>query len=87
MPLGHEESGATAGVKFVTSTIGNTVGGLTNTVGGIVGAGGRGLGQTIEGATGSAGKPIARGLADAATGVEDGSYMVGNGVKNAGKGK
>ncbi len=41
MPIGQQESGVTSGVKFVTSTLGNTVGGLTNTVGGTVGALGR----------------------------------------------
>ena len=38
MPIGQQESGVTSGVKFVTSTVGNTVGGVTNTVGGVVGA-------------------------------------------------
>ena len=47
MPIGtQQESGVTSGVKFVTSTIGNTVGGVTNTVGGVVGALGRGIGET-----------------------------------------
>jgi hypothetical protein len=56
MPIGQEESGISSGVKFVTSTVGNTVGGVTNTVGGVVGALGRGVGETLEGATGSAGR-------------------------------
>lgn len=30
MPIGQQESGVTSGVKFVTSTLGNTVGGVTN---------------------------------------------------------
>ncbi|KAF4305996.1 hypothetical protein GTA08_BOTSDO07197 [Botryosphaeria dothidea] len=81
------DSGVSSGVKFVTSTIGNTVGGLTNTVGGVVGAAGRGIGETLEGATGSAGRPVARGVADAATGVEDGSNRIAKGVKDAGQGK
>ncbi|KAK8157960.1 hypothetical protein BKA80DRAFT_280115 [Phyllosticta citrichinensis] len=34
MPLNNNESGVSSGVKFVTSTVGNTVGGLLNTVGG-----------------------------------------------------
>ncbi|OWY44895.1 hypothetical protein AALT_g3760 [Alternaria alternata] len=62
MPIGQQESGVTSGVKFVTSTVGNTVGGVTNTVGGVVGALGRGVGETLEGATGSAGRPVARGI-------------------------
>ena len=90
MPLSSSSSsssGATAGVKFVTSTVGNTVSGLTNTVGGIVGAGGRGLAETVEGATGSAGKPVARPITEVATGVEDGGRRVAGAVKAAGEGK
>ena len=85
MPIGHEESGVTTGVKFVTSTLGNTVGGLTNTVGGIVGAGGRGLGETIEGATGSGGKSVGRSIADVATGIENGTTAAAKEVKKAGQ--
>lgn len=48
MPIGQQESGVTSGVKFVTSTVGNTVGGVTNTVGGVVGALGRGVGETVN---------------------------------------
>ena len=87
MPIGQQESGVTSGVKFVTSTIGNTVGGVTNTVGGVVGALGRGVGETLEGATGSAGRPVARGIADATTSIEDGANRIAGGVKRAGEGK
>ncbi|KAF2257174.1 hypothetical protein BU26DRAFT_513873 [Trematosphaeria pertusa] len=87
MPVGQQESGVTSGVKFVTSTVGNTVGGLTNTVGGVVGALGRGVGETVEGATGSAGRPVARGISDATTSVEDGANKIAGGVKRAGEGK
>ncbi|KAF2262402.1 hypothetical protein CC78DRAFT_582705 [Lojkania enalia] len=76
MPVGQQESGVTSGVKFVTSTVGNTVGGVTNTVGGVVGALGRGVGETLEGATGSAGRPVARGISDATTSVEDGANRI-----------
>jgi hypothetical protein len=48
MPIGQQESGVTSGVKFVTSTVGNTVGGVTNTLGGVVGALGRGIGETVN---------------------------------------
>lgn len=48
MPIGQQESGVTSGVKFVTSTVGNTVGGVTNTLGGVVGALGRGVGETVN---------------------------------------
>jgi len=81
------DSGITAGIKFVTSTVGNTAGGLVNTVGGITGAAGRGIGDTIEGATGSAGKSVGRAIANGATSVEDGAYKVAGGVKDAGQGK
>lgn len=87
MPVGQQESGVTSGVKFVTSTVGNTVGGVTNTAGGVVGALGRGVGETLEGATGSAGRPVARGIADATTSVEDGAGKIAGGVKRAGEGK
>jgi hypothetical protein len=87
MPIGQQDSGATAGVKFVTSTVGNTVGGLVNTVGGIAGATGRGLGETIEGATGSAGRSVGRAIADGATSLENGARKAASGVKDAGQGK
>lgn len=87
MPIGQQESGVTSGVKFVTSTVGNTVGGVTNLAGGLVGTTGRGVGEILEGATGSAGRPIARGLADASTSVEDGAARIAGGVKRAGEGK
>ncbi|KAL5393618.1 hypothetical protein PMIN02_005729 [Paraphaeosphaeria minitans] len=87
MPVGQQESGVTSGVKFVTSTVGNTVGGVTNTVGGVVGALGRGVGETLEGATGSAGRPVARGIADATTSIENGAGKIAGGVKRAGEGK
>lgn len=48
MPIGQQDSGVTSGVKFVTSTVGNTVGGVTNTLGGVVGALGRGVGETVS---------------------------------------
>jgi hypothetical protein len=82
MPIGQQE---TSGVKFVTSTVGNTVGGVTNTLGGVVGALGRGVGETLEGATGSAGRPVARGIADVSTSLEKGANDVA--VKRAGEGK
>ncbi|MCJ1248799.1 hypothetical protein MMC30_006019 [Trapelia coarctata] len=87
MPLGNQDSGATAGVRFVTSTVGNTVGGLVNTVGGVTGAAGRGVGETIEGATGSAGKSVGRAIANGATSVENGAHNFAGGVKDAGYGK
>ncbi|KAI9742045.1 MAG: hypothetical protein M1834_000435 [Cirrosporium novae-zelandiae] len=87
MPVGQSDSGLSKGALFVTSTIGNTVGGVSKTVGGILGAGGRGLGETITGVTGSAGKPIGDGIASAATGIENGARDVARGVEKAGQGK
>ncbi|KAI4143191.1 MAG: hypothetical protein L6R39_004669 [Caloplaca ligustica] len=81
------DKGATGAAKFVTSTVGNTVGGLGKTVGGIVGAGGIGLGQTVTGATGSAGKPIGDALESLGEGVESGVKNVSQGVEDAGKWK
>jgi hypothetical protein len=44
------------------------VGGLTNTVGGVVGAAGRGLGETVSGATGGVGKDVGKGIAGVGNG-------------------
>ncbi|KAJ9609473.1 hypothetical protein H2200_005800 [Cladophialophora chaetospira] len=78
MPINTSSSdeGATGAAKFVTSTVGNTVGGLARTVGGVTGALGRGLGDTITGATGSAGKPVGDALGNTLTGVENGTKKV-----------
>jgi hypothetical protein len=86
MPINTSSSdvGATGAAKFVTSTLGNTVGGLARTVGGVTGAAGRGIGGTITGATGSAGKPIGDGLANATSGIEDATRKVAKGVEDAG---
>lgn len=60
----NNDSGVTGAAKFTTSTVGNTVGGLLGTAGNIVGVAGRGLDDTVTGATGSAGKPVGKALAD-----------------------
>lgn len=60
--------------------------GVTNTVGGVVGAAGRGLGETVNGVTGQAGKPVGDGIKDVADGVQGGAAKVASGVKNAGEG-
>ncbi|KAI1619003.1 hypothetical protein EDD37DRAFT_647787 [Exophiala viscosa] len=87
MPINTSESdvGVTGAAKFVTSTVGNTVGGLAKTLGGVTGAAGRGIGDTITGATGSLGKPLGDGLNNAATGVESGTKRVAQGVEDAGQ--
>jgi hypothetical protein len=97
------------------STLQNTVGGVTRTVGyvppvtnhllspfdfhvtsdqtnmiapsGVTGALGRGLGDTITGATGSAGKPVGDGLSNTLTGLENGANKVARGVEDAGQWK
>jgi hypothetical protein len=63
------------------------VGGLTNTVGGVVGAAGRGLGETVAGATGGAGKDVGKGIAGVGQGVEDGAGSLAKGAKDAGEWK
>ena len=63
------------------------VGGLTNTVGGVVGAAGRGLGETVGSATGGAGKDVGKGIADVGNGLEDGAANVAKSAENAGEWK
>jgi len=89
MPINTSSSdeGVTGAAKFVTSAIGNTIGGLTRTVGGVTGAAGRGIGDTITGATGSLGKPVGDGLSNTLTGVENGARKVATGVEDAGQWK
>lgn len=41
----------------------------------------------LEGATGSAGRPVARGVADVSSSIEKGANDVAGGVKRAGEGK
>jgi len=89
MPINTDSSdtGVTGAAKFVTSTLGATVGGLARTVGGVTGAAGRGIGDTITGATGSLGKPVGDGLNNAASGLESGTKKVARGVEDAGEWK
>ncbi|KAI0129622.1 hypothetical protein BJ170DRAFT_681115 [Xylariales sp. AK1849] len=85
MPLDNSQNqGATGAAKFVTSSVGNVVGGISRTVGNVTGAAGRGVGDTITGATGSAGKPVGDALGSLGTGVENGASGVAKGVENAG---
>ncbi len=58
-----------------------------NTVGGIVGAAGRGLGETIEGVTGRVGRSVTRAIAGGATSLEDGAHKAARGIKDAGQGR
>ncbi|CAI7622377.1 unnamed protein product [Penicillium glandicola] len=86
MPIeSNQDKGVTGAAKFVTSTLGNTVGGVTRTVGGVAGTAGRGIGDTITGATGSAGEPVGNALSSASSGLESGVKRVADGAENAGK--
>ncbi|CAJ2504829.1 Uu.00g122230.m01.CDS01 [Anthostomella pinea] len=88
MPLeNNQDKGATGAAKFVTSAIGNTVGGIGRTAGNVTGAASRGIGDTITGATGSAGKPVGDAISGLGTGVENGADSVSKGVENAGQWK
>ncbi|KAF7179442.1 hypothetical protein CNMCM7691_008375 [Aspergillus felis] len=80
-----QNTGVTGAAKFVTSTLGNTVGGVSRTVGGVTGAATRGIGDTITSATGSAGKPVGDALGSVGTGVEGGAIRVAKGVEDAGQ--
>jgi hypothetical protein len=60
---------------------------LTNTVGGVVGAASRGVGETIAGATGGPGVSIGKGVADVGNGVEDGTQRLAKASKDAGEWK
>ncbi|KAI9934535.1 hypothetical protein MW887_000149 [Aspergillus wentii] len=80
-----KDSDITGAAKFTTSTLGNTVVGLSRTFGGVTGAATRGIGDTITGATGSAGKPVGDALGSVDTGVEDGAKRVAKGVEDAGQ--
>jgi len=52
-----------------------------------VGATGRGLGETVSGATGGPGKSVGDGIANVGDGVEEGSNRVAKGTKDAGEWK
>ncbi|KAI6091650.1 hypothetical protein F4821DRAFT_254966 [Hypoxylon rubiginosum] len=75
----NQDSGVTGAAKFVTSTVGNVVGGVGRTAGGVVGAASRGIGDTVTGATGSAGKPVGDALSSVGTGVQNGAEGVSKG--------
>lgn len=84
MPNGtSQDSGATGAAKWVTSTVGNTVGGVTRTLGGVTGAASRGLGDTFNSATGS--KPVGDTIGKAGSSVQGGAESVARGVEDAGK--
>jgi hypothetical protein len=65
--------------------VGNAFGGLSKAAGGVVGAAGRGVGDTINNTTGT--KAVGDGLQSLTGGGEDGANSVGKGMENAGEGK
>ncbi|KAI5455905.1 hypothetical protein BGZ63DRAFT_368233 [Mariannaea sp. PMI_226] len=73
--------------QFVTSTLGNTVGGSTRTVGNVAGAATRGLGDTVSSAKGEAEKPVGDAVVNIGTGLQEGLDSVSKGVENAGQWK
>ncbi|KAI0199812.1 FAD-binding domain-containing protein [Astrocystis sublimbata] len=88
MPLeNNNDKGVTGAAKFVTSTLGNAVGGVGRTAGNITGAAGRGLGDTITSATGSTGKPVGDAIGSVGSGIQNGADGVSKGVENAGQWK
>ncbi|CAI4212374.1 unnamed protein product [Parascedosporium putredinis] len=82
-----QNKGVTGAAKFVTSTVGNTVGGVVRTVGDVTGAAGRGVGDTVTNVTGSAGKPVGDALGSLGNGLQGGGDSVAKGVENAGQWK
>jgi len=48
---------------------------------------GRGVNETVTGATGGAGESVGKGIQSATDGVEDGAAKTGKGVKDAGEWK
>lgn len=85
-PPGHTPTDQSLRV-FQTGILGNTVSGVSNTVGGVVGGATRGLGETVNGLTGGVGRPVGDGLANVGTGVENGLSDVAKGSRDAGNWK
>ncbi|KAK4897002.1 hypothetical protein LTR27_005249 [Elasticomyces elasticus] len=67
------------------SKLGNAAGGLSKTLGGVVGATGKGIGNTINDTTGT--KAAGDGLQGVTGGIEDGANSAGKGAENAGQWK
>ncbi|KAI9171145.1 hypothetical protein HJFPF1_00625 [Paramyrothecium foliicola] len=92
MPLSNNDSNTasdqvTGAANFLTSALGNTLGGVTRTVGDVTGAATRGVGDTITNVTGDAGRPLGDGLGNLGSGVQGGTNSVAKGVENAGQWK
>lgn len=67
--------------------LGDTLSGVTNTVGGVVGGASRGLGETVSGVTGQAGKPLGDGISNIGTAVQGTGEDVGKAARDAGQWK
>jgi hypothetical protein len=78
----QQDQGVTGAAKFVTSTLGNAVGGVGRTAGNVTGAASRGIGDTINNSTGSAGKPVGDAINSLGTGIEGGANKVSRGIED-----
>ncbi|TEA16757.1 hypothetical protein C8034_v000922 [Colletotrichum sidae] len=89
MPVGNNDqnNGVTGAAKFVTSTLGNTVGGVTRTIGNVTGAATKGVGDTITSAGGSTGRPVGDGISNVGGGLQNALNSVGKGAEDAGQWK
>ena len=65
--------------------VGNALGGITKTAGGLVGTAGRGVGETINNTTGT--KAVGDGLQGLTGGIENAGNSAGKGAENAGQWK
>ncbi|QKD57459.2 uncharacterized protein FOBCDRAFT_277094 [Fusarium oxysporum Fo47] len=74
-------------VQLVTSTLGNTVGGVVGTLGNVTGAALRGVGNTLTGTTGEIRQPVGNAVGGIVTGVESLLNNVAKGVEKAGEQK
>lgn len=69
------------------AVLGDTLSGVTNTVGGVVGGASRGVGETVSGVTGQAGKPLGDGIGNVGTAVQGSGSDVGKAARDAGQWK
>lgn len=69
------------------SVLGDTLSGVTNTVGGVVGGASRGLGETVSGVTSQAGKPLGDGISNVGTSVQGTGEDVSKAARDAGQWK
>lgn len=70
-----------------STVLGDTLSGVTNTLGGVVGGASRGVGETVSGVTGQAGKPLGDGVANIGTSLEGAGQDVGKSARDAGQWK